>query len=378
MTQASGPAPVEGVSLMAKVHARRGSFALDVELDVLPGRTLAVLGPNGAGKSTLLETIVGRLRPEHGRVRVGERVVSEPGRGIHVAPEHRRVGLLNQAPSLFPHLSALENVAFGPRAAGVSRNEARDEAARLLTAVGLRGHEERRPARLSGGQQQRVALARALAARPDVLLLDEPFSALDVATAADIRMLTAETLRSTATTAVIVTHDVIDALSLAEDCVVLDAGRVVDAGPLERVLGMPRSPFVAAMAGMNLLAGTSAGSGLLTTDDGRMLRGRESQPLRRGARAFAAFAPASVHIARLEHAGVQEDTSEESSVRGTVERWELGTGGVRVRLTSGWAADVPPAEFASLHLARGDQLLLRVPSSAVILYPADTRGEVEP
>ncbi|HWD62137.1 MAG TPA: ABC transporter ATP-binding protein [Humibacter sp.] len=355
-------------SLVVDVLARRGAFALEVALQAAAGHVLAVLGPNGAGKSTLLDIVVGRLRPERGGVHIGVRVLSDARSGIHIEPEHRRVGLLNQAPSLFPHLTALENVAFGPRAAGASRHDARADATRLLAAVGLLGYEDRRPARLSGGQQQRVALARALAARPDVLLLDEPFSALDVTTAGDMRMLTAETLRDSATTAVIVTHDVVDALSLADDCVVLDAGRVVDGGRIDRVLGMPRSPFVAALAGMNFLAGTFLGGGLLRTDDGRMLRGRESEPLRAGERAFAAFAPSSVGIARDNDGSRVEG---ESRLDAVVDQWERSVGGVHVRLVGALGADLKPAEFAALGLRRGEPVVLHVPATAVSVYSAD-------
>jgi len=365
--------------LVVDVGARRGAFDLEVAIQAPEGRVLAVLGPNGAGKSTLLDVVVGRLRPQRGGVRIGERVLADAGSGVHVAPEHRRVGLLNQAPSLFPHLSALENVAFGPRAAGASRREAHVDAARMLDEVGLRGFEHARPARLSGGQQQRVALARALAARPDVLLLDEPFSALDVTTAADMRMLTAETLRDSSTTAVIVTHDVVDALSLADHCVVLDAGRVVDGGRIDRVLGMPRSPFVAALAGMNFVAGTFAGDGVLRTDDGWMLRGCESEPLRAGVRAVAAFAPSSAHLVPAGDAGVAGDggvSGEATTLEGIVDRWERGVGGVQVRLVEGLAVDVNPVEFARLGLRRGEEVLLRVSAAAVTVYSADPGASV--
>jgi molybdate transport system ATP-binding protein len=363
--------------LTANVAARRGAFTLAVDLHAPSARTLAVLGRNGAGKSTLLDVLVGRLRPERGEVRIGDRVLSDAAERIHVPPERRRVGLLSQAPSLFPHLSAQENVAFAPRAAGASRIGAREEAVRLLDAVGLRGLEDRRPARLSGGQQQRVALARALAARPDVLLLDEPFSALDVSTAADMRMLTAETLERTGTTAVVVTHDVVDALSLGHSCVVLDAGRVVDGGDLAGVLGMPRSPFVAALAGMNLLAGEAAGDGVVHTDDGLVLRGHEIGVLRPGHRSFAAFPPAAVRLGSPHAAepagsavGSTAGSAAAPALAAVVEGWELGTAGIRVRFRDGLLADVPPAEFASLRLRRGDRVHLVVPPEAVSVYAA--------
>src|SRR5699024_6484033 len=143
-----------------------------------------------------------------------------------VPAERRRIGTLTQDPLLFPHLSAAENIAFGPRAAGVPARTARADAAAWLARVGLPGAGRRRPRQLSGGQQQRVALARALATRPDLLLLDEPLAALDVATAPQIRHLLADEVRRTGVTAVVVTHDLVDALVLADRVAVLAGGRI--------------------------------------------------------------------------------------------------------------------------------------------------------
>jgi len=164
-------------SLHAEVAVRRGAFALDVALAAHPGEVVAVLGPNGAGKSTLLAVLAGHLVPADGVVRVGERTLTAVWQGrveTDLRPERRSVGLLGQDPLVFPHLSARENVAFAPRAAGVPARDARRSADGWLAAVGLGGLADRRPGELSGGQRQRVALARALAAEPDVLLLDEP------------------------------------------------------------------------------------------------------------------------------------------------------------------------------------------------------------
>ena len=383
--------------LLIDVTARRGAFTLDVSLQAAAGEVLAVLGPNGAGKSSLLDAVVGRLTPNRGRVLVGDRTLFDSSRGVQVPPERRRTGLLSQSPSLFPHLSALENVAFGPRAAGVPRIDARATARRLLDAVGLHEHEDRRPARLSGGQQQRVALARALAAEPDVLLLDEPFSALDVATAADMRMLMAETLQRTGTTSMIVTHDVVDALSLAERCVVLDAGRVVDGGRLDDVLGTPRTPFVAALAGTNVVAGTVvagtvvagtiasgttvagtvAADGVLTTHDGWTLHGRPRGALAKDAPAFASFSPASVRIDETAAPHENKDletTPQENTTHAIVDRWERGPGGVRVRFAEGLLADIGAAEFAARGLRRGDRVALSVPACDVVVYPVTPRS----
>lgn len=243
-------------ALVADVHVRRGAFTLAAALAVEPGRVTAVLGPNGAGKSTLLALLAGTLGVERGHVRVGDRVLTRtmPGeRDVHVPVDRRSVGLLGQDPLVFPHLDVLENVAFGPRAAGVRPAHARDEAAAWLEAVGLGDLARRRPDELSGGQRQRVALARALAARPDALLLDEPFAQLDVRTAAELRDVVREHVRAARVPTVLVTHDVVDVLALADHVVVLHDGDVVEQGDPVTVLTDPVHPFTAALADLNLL-----------------------------------------------------------------------------------------------------------------------------
>jgi molybdate transport system ATP-binding protein len=237
---------VSGVALDARVRVDRGAYALDVALQAAPGEIVAVMGPSGAGKSTLFDTIAGFVRLSGGHVRLDGRTV-DAASGPHVAPQHRGVVLLGQEPRLFPHLSAVENIAFGPRARGVPRAQARADAGVWLQRVGLAGMGSRRPALLSGGQQQRVALARALATAPRLLLLDEPLTSLDPETAADIRMLLGEGLRRTATTALIATHDAADAAGIAERLAVLESGRITQEGRVHDVLAAPATPFVAAV-----------------------------------------------------------------------------------------------------------------------------------
>lgn len=259
------------VALDTELIVKRGPFVLDVALHVAAGEVLALLGPNGSGKSTLLAAVAGLLRPQSGHVTVGERVLtrrSEAEAAIFVAPERRRVGLLGQDPLLFPHLDALQNVAFGPRSRGVERAEALADAAEWLRAVGLAGMERRRSGALSGGQQQRVAIARALAAGPEVLLLDEPMAALDVRTAAQMRELLAERLTAGGTTTVLVTHDATDALALARRVAILESGRVVDDGPVTRVLGEPTGAFAASLGGARLLPAVVQADGSLRADHG--------------------------------------------------------------------------------------------------------------
>jgi molybdate transport system ATP-binding protein len=231
-------------ALVADVRVALGAFELDAAITAEPGRVVAVLGPNGAGKSTLLAALAGH-RGVSGEVRIGDRVLDGPGR--HVAPADRRVGLLGQRALLFPHLSALENVAFGPRSQGVHRTTARETARAWLDRVGLGDLAARRPAALSGGQQQRVAIARAFAASPDALLLDEPFAALDVQNGAQARRIVAGVAKDAGIPILLVTHDPQDARELAERTVVLQSGRVVDEGPTHEVLRRRSTAFVAAL-----------------------------------------------------------------------------------------------------------------------------------
>ncbi|MFN2494557.1 MAG: ATP-binding cassette domain-containing protein, partial [Pseudonocardiaceae bacterium] len=206
--------------LHAEITVARSGFTLDVALDIGLGEVLAVLGPNGSGKSTLLGVLAGTLRPDRGLVRLGGRVLTDTEHRVALPPHQRRVGLLAQSPLLFPHLSVLDNVAFGPRCAGARRASARVTARRALSDVDAVQFADRKPGRLSGGQAQRVALARALAAEPDLLLLDEPLSAVDVDLAPQLRALLRGLLVDRL--AVLVTHQVLDALVLADRVVVLD------------------------------------------------------------------------------------------------------------------------------------------------------------
>jgi molybdate transport system ATP-binding protein len=269
---------------------------VDLAFEVAAGETVALLGPNGSGKSTALAVAAGLIRPDAGRVELDGRVLTDAATGVRVAPHARRTALLGQEPLLFPHLDALENVAFGPRSAGTPRASARAAAQRWLDEVGTGELARRRPAQLSGGQAQRVAVARALAAEPRLLLLDEPLAALDVAVLPALR----QTLRRVLAgrTAVVVTHDPLDALLLADRVVVLSAGRVVEEGPSADVLSRPRSPFAARLAGLNLVSGLWR-SGSVETADGLRVHGLVTgEAPAEGAGAIATFRPAAVAVYR--------------------------------------------------------------------------------
>ncbi|MFI7483136.1 ATP-binding cassette domain-containing protein [Kocuria sp. M1R5S2] len=210
-----------------EVAARLARRRLDVALSVAEGQTLALTGLNGAGKSSLLGIVAGLLVPDTGRAVLDGRALFDldaAGRGPWVPAHDRGVVLLAQDPLLFPHLSVLENVAFGPRSRGAGRRGARDTAASWLEAVDAAELSGRRPAELSGGQAQRVAVARALAAAPRLLLLDEPFASLDSASAPALRELLRRVLADRM--AVVVTHDRADVEALADAEVRLERGRV--------------------------------------------------------------------------------------------------------------------------------------------------------
>jgi len=359
-------------ALDAHVVVRRPAFTLDVELQAASGEVLAVLGPNGAGKSTLLGVLAGLVRPDEGHVRLGDTTVADPAAGLHVPPHRRGVGLLAQEPLLFPHLSALGNVAFGPRAAGVPRREAERRARELLAAVDAAELADRRPARMSGGQQQRVALARALAPGPDLLLLDEPLAALDVDAAPAMRSLLRRVVRAAGQTAVLVTHSALDALVLSDRVVVLTAGRVVEEGPTREVLARPRSPFTARIAGLDLVPGTACPEGLLAPD-GTVVAGRDGG-LAEGEPAVAVFPPSAVAVFAERPHG-----SPRNVVPVRVAAVEPHGDVVRLRAAAvpdgppwaeGLAADVTPAAVAELGAEPGARVWFAVKATEVAIHAA--------
>ena len=227
-------------SLHADVVVARGETRIAAAFDVAPGHPLAVIGPNGAGKSSVLAAIAGLVPLESGRVAIGARSVDR------MPPERRRIGVLFQDYVLFPHLTVRDNVAFAARMRG-SRAAARAAAEPWLDGYGLLALADRFPAQLSGGQAQRVALARALAAEPDVLLLDEPMSALDVEVRADMRAELATHVREFGGATVLVTHSPADAAALADSVLVLERGRVTQRGTLEELRASPATPYVERM-----------------------------------------------------------------------------------------------------------------------------------
>lgn len=361
-------------SLDAVVRVRRGDLQVDVSLQAEPGEVLAVLGPNGAGKSTVLRVLSGLLPLESGQVRLGDEVLDAPdAAGAFVPPERRRVGVVFQDYLLFAHLSVLENVAFGLRARGVERADARRRALEWLDRVGLADVAERAPRSLSGGQAQRVALARALATEPALLLLDEPLAALDAATR---RVLRADLRRHLATfggVAVVVTHDPVDAYALADRVVVLDAGTVVQAGTIAEVTARPRSRYVADLVGTNLMVGACDGTEVRAADGSRLAV--VDAPV---GDVFAIVAPQSLSLSLPNAAGVAS-SPRNSWACTVVEVVRLGER-ARVSLHAAPSADPLPggaltAEITAsaldeLRLRVGDDVVARAKATEVSVYPA--------
>jgi iron(III) transport system ATP-binding protein len=230
---------------LVKSYSSSARVLEGLELTVPAGQLTAVLGPSGCGKTTLLRIVAGFLRADAGMVEVGGRVVSGPG--VHLPPERRRIGIVPQEGALFPHLSVARNVAFGLTAVARADRSRRTE--EMLELVGLPGYGDRMPYELSGGQQQRIALARALAPEPALVLLDEPFNALDSTLRAGVRADVRAALRATGATGVLVTHDQQEALSTTDLVAVVRDGRIAQCGTPQEIYRRPADPWVADFVG---------------------------------------------------------------------------------------------------------------------------------
>lgn len=356
-----------------EVRTRLDARDFDMSLSLGPSETVAVLGPNGAGKSTLLGVISGLLRPDSGRAQIGGRQLFDLDGGNHrwSAPHLRGTALLAQEALLFPHLSVLENVAFGPRSKGASKAAARETARLWLTEVEALHLESRKPAELSGGQAQRVAVARALAAEPELLLLDEPMSALDIHAAPLLRRVLKRVLAGR--NAIIVTHDVLDAYMLADRVVVVENGRISEEGPTRQVLERPRSHFAAGLAGLNLVSGMITEQGI-TTPDGQFFAGQHDpgwSPAP-GQEGVAAFPPSAVSVFLGDVHG-----SPRNSFPVTIRDLEPHGDQIRVRAAGSGtgergtlSADITPAASADLGLVPGMNVRFVVKSALVSIYPA--------
>jgi molybdate transport system ATP-binding protein len=350
------------MTLEARIRAGVGAFELDVELAVAAGELVAVLGPNGAGKTSLLRALAGLLPLSAGRVTLDGVVLEDAAEGIRVPSERRPIGLVFQEYLLFPHLSVLENVAFGMRARGMARAVAIAEAARWLDRVGLPKEGGRKPASLSGGQAQRVALARVLACNPALLLLDEPMAALDATSRVEFRRDLRRHLESFAGVRLLVTHDPLEAMAMADRLVVLENGRVLQSGTPADVTQHPRSRYVADLVGVNLFRGHASQNVVTLADGGSLTTAGAAD-----GDVFAVVHPRTVALYRTRPDGTPRNVWE-----GRAADLDLEGDRVRVRLTGSppIVAEVTPAAVRDLGLDRGDTVWVAIKATEVDVYPA--------
>jgi len=348
------------LSLHARVRTQLGSLGLECDISVEANVTVAVLGPNGAGKTTLLRVIAGLVPLDEGRIEVDGALFEDTATRTWLTPEARRVGFVFQDHGLFPHLSVLDNVAFGLRARGVDRKTANTKAHEWLERVDLDRYATSRPAALSGGQSQRAALARVLVTDPDVLLLDEPLAAVDASARLELRRALREHLSTFTAVRLIVTHDPLEAASLAERVVVLEDGRVTQEGPFGDVSARPRSPWIARVVGLNLLHG-AVSSGALLLDDGSSLT------VATGVQgpALATIQPRAVALYRQPPDGSPRNVlrCKVAGVDPEGDRW-------RIRLDGPFplVAEVTPAAAAELRLAEGGEVFAVVKATEIDVY----------
>lgn len=354
------------MGLRADVKLWSGGFHLDAEFDAKRGETVALLGPNGAGKSTLVHALAGLVPLDGGEIALAGRLVERPAVGIRVPAEERSTGLLFQDRRLFPWMTALDNVAYGLRARGAPKGDALGIAGRWLRALGVESVASARAGTLSGGEAQRVALARALAPEPEMLLLDEPLGSLDV----EARRTTARVLRDVLArfggVKILVTHDPVEAVTLSDRLVILEEGRVVQEGSPAEVRRRPRSPYVAAFVGLNLVAGTVAhesGHSLIGTGEEMVHAMGTAVP--EGAEAVATIHPRSVALSLTRPVGSQRNMK-----RGAIASIDIGTEMVRVFLETRppLAADITQNALVDLGLTEGREVWATFKAAEVDVY----------
>jgi molybdate transport system ATP-binding protein len=350
------------VSLDASIRLTLGPLKLEMELTINEDEVVALLGPNGAGKTTLLRAIAGLAPFDSGHVVLDGKVLEDTATGQYVPTERRPIGFVFQDYLLFPHLSVLDNVAFGLRSRGTPRPAAAARAIQWLERVGLKSYARAKPAELSGGQRQRVALARALAPDPRLLLLDEPLSALDVTTRAEVRRDLKRHLASFQGIRLLVTHDPLEAVALADRLVVMEGGRLVQTGTAAEVTERPRSQYVADLVGVNLLRG-EADHGSVRIPGGPVIAAVAAE----SGEVFAVIHPRAVALYRGRPEG-----SPRNVWPGRASNIELMGNRVRVRIDGQvpLVAEVTPSALKELDLVEGRAVWLSFKATDVMVYPA--------
>jgi molybdate transport system ATP-binding protein len=350
------------VSLDIAVRLRLGALDLDMEFTIDEGEVVALVGPNGSGKTTLLRAIAGLVPIDSGSVRLDGSTLEDTATRRYVPTEERPIGVVFQDYLLFPHLSVLDNVAFGLRSRGTPKSEAEAVALQWLDRVGLKSYARSKPAALSGGERQRVALARALAPDPRLLLLDEPLAALDVTTRADVRRDLRHHLGSFRGIRLVVTHDPLEAVTLADRLIVMEKGRHVQTGTPAEVTEHPRSKYVADLVGVNLLRG-EADHGSVRMPGGMVVAAPDANT----GLVFAVIHPRAVAVHRERPQG-----SPRNVWQGRVDGIEPFGDRVRVRIDGivPVVAEVTPAALAELELRKGGEVWLSFKATDVVVYPA--------
>ena len=345
-----------------RCRGQAGRFTLAVSLCAAAGQVLGLLGPNGAGKSTLLSAVAGLTPVSAGRIMLAGQVMDDADTGTFIEASGRPVGFVFQNYRLFPHLTVADNVAFSPRARGLGRRAARSAASYWLGRLGLADLAGRKPDQLSGGQAQRVALARALAGQPALLLLDEPLSALDAGTRLDVQAELKRHLADFTGPCLLVTHDALEALVLADRLIVLESGRIVQQGAPAQIARQPATDYVAKLVGLNLYSGQADGPEVKLAQGGAFVvpdRGRAAMSWSRCGRPPSSSAPSPRSEAAPATPGRRGSPGSRC--------WPTGSGSTS-RDSQPALADVTPAAVAELSLHPGSQVWLSVKATDLEVY----------
>ena len=377
---------MSGDTLVMSGTVERGSFQLEAELRVAPGEILGVLGPNGAGKTTLLRALSGLDALSSGTIALGDLTLDDAATDTFVAAENRPVALVFQDYRLFPHLDVRDNIAYSPRVRGAGRRQARAAADTWLERLDLTALSSRRPHQISGGQAQKVALARALAAEPRLLLLDEPLSALDARTRLEVRAQLRSHLEEFTGPVLVITHDPLEAMVMADRLLVIENGRVVQQGTPAQVARQPATQYVARLVGLNLYAGTlDPATAHVHLDDGGMFTVTLNNDFADADAAASAVAglggPAGLSRPRVLvglrpsaitiHTATPTRASPRNVWKGTVAALELLTDRVRVQVDANPPAlvDISAAAVADLALRPGTGVWLSAKATETEAYP---------